>query len=250
MSDLVRVNDEVITSDGFIKLLKLTGRFDSLMDEVVKEKLTVHAARLAGIEPGAEEIQERANQIRRIRGLHRAADMNRYLDALGVSLDEFEAFIVEHILYDAMNTQIVSEEAVEEYFQLNSPKFDAIDVSHIVVDSEGMAREIVAMLEDEPDMFADLAREHSIADTRNEGGYIGRVMRGALHGDVEAKVFQADEGAVLGPFEVPGGSAFEVFRINAKQPATLDIETSDEIKRVIREEWLAARARESRIEIC
>lgn len=250
MSDLVRVNDEVITTDDFIKLLKLTGRFDSLMDEIVKEKLTVHAARLSGLEPSAEDVQERADQIRRIRGLHRAVDMNRYLDAVGVSLDEFEAFIMEHILYDNMNTRIVDEEAVNEYFRLNSPKFDAIDVSHIVVESESMAREIVAMLEDEPDEFEALAREHSLADTKSEGGHIGRVLRGSLHGDVEAKVFQAEEGAVLGPFEVPGGSAFEVFRINAKQPASLDIETTDEIKRVIRQEWLAARASESRIEIC
>lgn len=250
MSELVRVNDEVITTDSFIKLLKLTGRFDSLMDEILKEKLTVHAARLAGIEPSAEEIQERADQIRRIRGLHRAVDMNRYLDALNVSLDEFEAFITEHLLYDTMNAKIVNEEAVEEYFTLNSPKFDAIDVSHIVVESEGMAREIVAMLEDEPDMFEELAREHSIADTKKEGGYIGRVLRGSLHGDVEAKVFQADEGDVLGPFDVPGGSAFEIFRINAKQPATLDLETADEIKRLIREEWIASRASESQIEIC
>lgn len=250
MNDLVRVNDEVITSEGFIKFLKLTGRFDSLMDEVVKEKLTVQAARSAGLAPSAESIQERANQIRRIRGLHRAADMNQYLDALNVSLDEFEAFVVEHILYDDMNARIISDEAVEEYFGLNSPRFDAIDISHIVVESEGMAREIVAMLEDDVDMFEDLAREHSIADTKNGGGRIGRVLRGALHADVEAKVFQADEGAILGPFEIPGGSAFEVFRINGKEPASLNTETIDEIKRFIRDEWLAARARESRIEVC
>jgi len=243
MNELVRVNDEVITADGFIKLLKLAGRFDNLMDEVVKEKLTVHAARLAGIEPGADEIQERSEQIRRIRGLHRAVDMNNYLDALDVSLDEFESFVVEHILYEEMNLRIVSEEAVEEYFQLHSPKFDAIDVRHIVVESSGMAQEIVATLEDEPDMFEDLAREHSVADTRNEGGYIGRVLRGSLHGDVESKVFQADEGAVIGPFEIPGGSAFEIFRVNSKQPASLDVETADEIKRLIREEWILARAR-------
>jgi parvulin-like peptidyl-prolyl isomerase len=250
MSDLVRINEEVITTDSFIKMLKLTGRFDSLMDEIMKEKLTVHAARKAGLEPSPEKIQERADQIRRIRGLHRAADMNQYLDAVKINLDDFEAFVVEHILYDEMNTRIVNEEAVDEYFKLNSPKFDAIDVSHIVVESDGMAREVLALLEDEPEMFEELAREHSIADTKNDGGYIGRVLRGALHGDVEAKVFQADEGAILGPFEVPGGSAFEIFRINAKNPATLNLESAEEIKRQLREEWLAARASESRIEIC
>lgn len=250
MSELVRINDEVITSDGFIKLLKLTGRFDSLMDEIIKEKLTVHAARLAGLEPKPDDVQERADQIRRIRGLHRAADMNQYLDALNINLDDFEAFVIEHILYDSMNSRIVNEAAVEEYFNLNSPKFDAVDISHIVVETEGTAREIVALVEDDPDMFDELAREHSLADTRNSGGHIGRVLRGALHADVEAKVFQAGEGDISGPFAVPGGSAFEVFRVNARFPATLNLETSEEIKRLIREEWLAARANESRIEFC
>ena len=179
MSDLVRINEEVITTDSFIKMLKLTGRFDSLMDEIMKEKLTVHAARKDGLEPSPEKIQERADQIRRIRGLHRAADMNQYLDAVKISLDDFEAFVVEHILYDEMNSRIVNEEAVEEYFKLNSPKFDAIDVSHIVVESDGMAREVLALIEDEPEMFEELAREHSVADTKNDGGYIGRVLRGA-----------------------------------------------------------------------
>ncbi|MEL7538144.1 MAG: peptidylprolyl isomerase [Pseudomonadota bacterium] len=250
MSELVRVNDEVITTDDFIKILKLTGRFDTLMDEIVKEKLTVHAARLAGMEPEPAAIQERADQIRRIRGLHRAADMNNYLDMVGISLDEFEDFVVEHILYDDMNARVVNDEAVEEYFTLNSPRFDAIDISHIVVESEGMAREIIAVIEDEPDMFDELAREHSMADTAAGGGFIGRVHRGAMHPEIEAKVFQASEGEILGPFAVPGGSAFEVFRVNAKQPASLSVETADEIRRSIREEWLAARARESRIELC
>lgn len=249
MTKLVRINDEVITAEGFIKLLKLTGRFDSLMDEILKEKLTVHAARLAGLEPAAEAVQERADQIRRVRGLHRAVDMNRYLDALNVSLDEFEAFVTENILYDEMNSQIVSEEAVQEYFRLNSPKFDAVDISHIVIESDGMAREIMAMLEDEPDMFEEMAREHSVADTSGQGGRIGRVLRGALHSDIEAKVFQADDGAILGPFEVPGGQAFEIFRINSRMSAKLETETVDEIKRVIREEWLSKRAGESGIEV-
>jgi parvulin-like peptidyl-prolyl isomerase len=250
MTDLVRINDEVITTESFIRMLKLTGRFDSLMDEILKEKLTVHAARSAGLEPTQDEIQERADQIRRIRGLHRAADMNQYLDSVGISLDEFEAFVIENLLYDAMNARIINDDAVEEFFKLNSPRFDAINISHIVVESEDMAREVVALLEDDAGMFEELAREHSIADTSAEGGYIGRITRGMMHPEVEAKVFQGDEGTILGPFAVPGGSAYEVFRVNAKNPATLDIETADEIRRVMREEWLAARAGESRIEIC
>ena len=60
MTDLVRIDDEVITSDDFVKILKLAGRFDGLMEEILKEKLTVHAGKRQGIAIDAQELQERA----------------------------------------------------------------------------------------------------------------------------------------------------------------------------------------------
>ena len=47
--------------------------------------------------------------------------------------------------------QVCSDKAVEEYFKLNSPKFDSIEVSHIVLESEGKAKEMVSMLRDDPE---------------------------------------------------------------------------------------------------
>ncbi len=249
MAELVRINDEVITSEELIKHLKLTGQYDGLIEEIVRERLTVQAAIKSGVEVPAEEVQERANQIRRVRGLHRAVDMNRWLDQLKVDLDELEKFIIDSLYVEKMQTQLVSDEAVNEYFQLNSPKFDSVMISHIIVDAEGKAREIVAMLEDMPDMFGELAREHSIADTASEGGYIGTVMRGALAGEIEAKVFNAQEGEVLGPFPTGDGKGMEIFLIDAKRSAVLDDETAAEIRRLLKDEWLRARAKESRIEM-
>ena len=116
-----------------------------------------------------EEIQERADQFRRARGLHRATDTNRYLDHLGVSLDEFESFVTDSLYQEKMMAQVCSAKAIEEYFKLNSPKFDSIEVSHIVLEAEGKAKEMVSVLRDDPDCFAEMAREHSIANTRGAG---------------------------------------------------------------------------------
>jgi peptidylprolyl isomerase len=95
-----------------------------------------------------------------------------------------------------------------------------------------------------------MAKEHSIADTGREGGKIGRVMRGSLQSDVEAKVFNAEEGALLGPFPSGDGSFFEIFTIDAKLPGTLDEETSQEVRRLLQEQWLTARVRDHVIEAC
>ncbi|MFM0048993.1 peptidylprolyl isomerase [Caballeronia grimmiae] len=248
MTPIVRIDDEVVDVGEFIRLLKLNGQFDGLIEQLVRDKLTVRAAKKARIELTADEIQTRADQFRRIRGLHRAADMNNYLDALNVSLDEFEVFITDTLYQEKMLEKVGTQPAIEEYFQLNSPKFDSIEVSHIVLDTEGSAKEMISYLNDDPDSFADMAREHSLADTRESGGVIGRVMRGQLKPDIEAKVFNAAPGDLLGPFVSADGSAYEIFAVTATYPATLDDDVTAEIRRLLREEWLLARAQEHVIE--
>lgn len=248
MKPIVRINDERIEIEECVRIWKLTGRFEGLMEELVRDKLAVHAAKKRGIRLGVEEIQERADQYRRAQGLHRAADMNNYLDALDVSLDEFEVFITEGLYQEKVMAEVCSDRSVEEYFKLNSPRFDCIEVSHIVLDTEGKAREMIAYLEDDPESFADMAREHSIADTRDQGGLIGKVLRGALKTEVEARVFNAEVGDLLGPFPSPDGSFYEIFTVKAKHPAALDEETATEIRRLLREEWLGQQAREHVIE--
>ncbi|MEZ2351151.1 peptidylprolyl isomerase [Caballeronia sp. RCC_10] len=248
MTAIVRIDDEVVDVGEFIRHLKLNGQFDGLIEQLVRDKLTVRAAKKARIELTADEIQTRADQFRRIRGLHRAADMNHYLDALNVSLDEFEVFITDTLYQEKMLENVGTQPAIEEYFQLNSPKFDSIEVSHIVLDTEGSAKEMISYLSDDPDSFADMAREHSLADTRESGGVIGRVMRGQLKPDIEAKVFNAAPGDLLGPFVSADGSAYEIFAVTATYPATLDEDVTAEIRRLLREEWLLARAQEHVIE--
>ena len=98
MTDLVKIDDEIITTEDFVKLLKFTGRFEDLIEDIVKDKVTVHAASKQGVTVSADEVQERADQLRRVRGLHRAADMNKYLDRTGLTLDDFEQLVTEMLL--------------------------------------------------------------------------------------------------------------------------------------------------------
>jgi peptidylprolyl isomerase len=249
MTAIVRIDDEVIGIEDFVRTLKLTGQFESLIEQLVRDKLTVRAAKKQGIPVSPEEIQERADQFRRVQGLHRAADMNHYLDTLGVSLDEFESFMTDSLYQEKMMEQVCSDKAVEKYFKLNSPKFDSIEVSHIVLDTESKAKEMIAVLTDDPDSFAEMAREHSIVDTREQDGVIGKVLRGSLKTDIEAKVFNASADDLLGPFPSSDKSFYEIFAVNAKYPATLDEDTAAEVRRLLREEWLFARAQEHIIEV-
>jgi peptidylprolyl isomerase len=250
MTTILKIDGEAISVAELLQTLKLTGQFEGLIDQLARDRITVLAARKQGVRVSDEEIQERADQFRRVRGLHRASDTNKYLDALGIGLDEFQAFLADGLYQEKMMQQVCGEEAVRAFFMLNSPRFDSIEVSHIVLDSEGKAKEMISVLREDPDSFEEMAREHSIADTREHGGLIGKVLRGALRGDVEAKVFNAAAGELLGPFASSDRTTFEIFRVNAKHPAKLDDDTADEVRRALREDWLRTRAQEHVIEAC
>lgn len=248
MNAIARIDDEVIDVNDFLRILKLTGQFASLVEQVVRDRLVVHAARRQGLAPAPEEVQERADQFRRVLGLHRAADTNRYLSSLGVSLDEFEAFITDSLYQEKMMEKVCDERAVEEYFRLNSPRFDSVEVRHMLLDGIGEAREMMSVLQDDPDSFEEMAREHSVAETQAQGGVIGKVQRGMLRADIEAKVFNAAPGELLGPFPSADGARFEIFSVGSRHPARLDADTAAEVRRLLREQWLAARAQEHVIE--
>jgi parvulin-like peptidyl-prolyl isomerase len=248
MTSVVKIDGAAIELAEFVRTLKLTGQFEALLEQFVRDRLAMLGARKAGIQVSEAEIQERADQFRRVRGLHRASDTNKYLDALRISLEEFEAFISACLYQELIMCKVCDDQAVPGYFKLNSPKFDSIEVSHIVLDSEPKAKEVLAVLREDPDSFEELAREHSIADTRERGGLIGKVLRGSLRSDVEAKVFNAAAGDLLGPFTSGDRTAFEIFRVNAKHRAHLDDDTATEVRRLLREEWLRARAQEHLIE--
>lgn len=248
MTTIVKIDGAAIGVDEFLRTLKLSGQFEGLVEQIVRDRLTVLAAKKQGIQVSEQEIQERADQFRRVHGLHRAADTNKYLDAMRVSLEEFEAFVGDSLYREKMMQKVCSDQAVQGFFKLNSPRFDSIELSHIVLDAEGKAKEMISVLQDDPDSFEEMAREHSIAASREQGGRIGKVLRGALRGDVEAKVFNAAVGDLLGPFTSGDRSTFEIFRVNAKQPARLDDDTATEVRRLLREDWLRARAQEHLIE--
>ncbi len=248
MTTVIKIDGKAIDLAEFVRILKLTGQFEALLEQFVRDRLAALGARKAGIQVTEAEIQERSDQFRRVRGLHRASDTNKYLDAMRVSVEEFEAFITNSLYQEKMMRKVCSDQAVQGYFKLHSPKFDSIEVSHIVLDSEAKAREMIAVLRDDPDSFEEMAREHSIADTREKGGLIGKLLRGSMRADVEAKVFNAAAGDLLGPFTSGDRTAFEIFRVNAKHPARLDEDTATEVRRLLSEDWLRARAQEHVIE--
>jgi len=83
MATVATINEEIVTVDDFVKLLKINNLFQDLMKDIIGDKLTAQISKKQGTVVAPQEVQERADQFRRVRGLHRAKDTQQYLDAIG-----------------------------------------------------------------------------------------------------------------------------------------------------------------------
>ncbi len=250
MAIIARVDEVEITSDDLVRHLKINEKFDQIVEDMITERLTTAEAPGMGISATDEEVQEEANNLRRVLGLHRAQDTLEFLDSIGLTTDGFEQSLRDNLLRKKVVDIVCSEQVIKDFFELHSPKFESVEISQIVVDSEGKARELIAVLEEAPEEFAAMARSHSLdPESADRGGGIGTVARGSLQGEVEAKVFNGALGDILGPFESDDGSLFELFMVTRRNRPKLDGSTRKMIAKLVYDKWLDARIEEHKVEI-
>ena len=86
----------------------------------------------------------------------------------------------------------VSDEEVRAYYDSHTAEFssDKVKASHILVKERELADEIVAQLQEDPDRFAELAKEHSIDKSNaTRGGDLGFFGRGRMVKEFEQASF-------------------------------------------------------------
>ena len=245
METVVTIDGQDFDAKDLIVYLKLNNEFDDIVERMTRDKVTVCAGAKRGFAVSNEELQENADNLRRHVGLHRAKDTQGWLDEQHLTLDDFEGHIHDMVMKRKVQEDVVTDAAIEAYFQQHSPKFDTVDLKQIALDDEGKAKEMAAMLEDDVDLFAELVQEHSIdEETRNNGGLMKGVRRGTLAPEVEAKLFNAADGDVVGPMQLGDSDFYEVFVVTQKHKAALTDFVKDEVGETLFRDWLAERMEE------
>ncbi|MBN1848972.1 MAG: peptidylprolyl isomerase [Deltaproteobacteria bacterium] len=194
-------NDTIVPED-VIRFLSLTGQSQSIYNQIIIHKEVVKKAREMGMEITDDRLQQFADNYRSLRGLYSAQEMLYFLDQSGLTEDEFEAFCESSLLIADFKDRMAKAKKIEEYFINNRSEFDLARISIIAVDEEGLANEIAMQVAEDGEDFHALARRYSLDETtKYAGGYVGAVSRKMLSPEIAAKVFSADSGDLLGPFQ-------------------------------------------------
>ncbi len=122
-----------------------------------------------------------------------------------------------------------TDEEVKKYYDDNMDKFqkgESVNASHILVDSEDKANEILAKINSGEVSFEDAARENSTCPSKDNGGNLGEFTRGQMVPEFDEAVFSMEVGSVSEPVKTQFG--YHLIKLISKSEAsTYDF---DEIK--------------------
>ncbi|MDD4879620.1 MAG: peptidylprolyl isomerase [Candidatus Omnitrophica bacterium] len=112
----------------------------------------------------------------------------------------------------------VTDEDAKKYYDANKDKFkepEKIKVSHILVDSEAEAKDILAKLKGGAD-FAALAKEKSKDPSKDKGGEVGLLSKGQTVPEFEQAAFALQPGQLSGVVKTQFG--YHIIKVDEKQP--------------------------------
>jgi putative peptide maturation system protein len=240
----LEVNGEQVGLEAVLRQAKFTGRLQ-FMHDAVDASLIRQAAAERGLEVSDEELQRAADDFRMRHELHDVEATESWLAANHLSYEAWEASLeeqaLEHKLRDAMTAQ-----KIEQHFVENRLTFDTATISQLIVKDEGVARELRAQIIEDGADFHALARQFSIDEaTKPASGFVGTVRRTEMEAVIEAAVFGAPPGQVVGPFKADAG--WTLIKIEASRRGVLDDATREAIKARLFDEWLQEQRRKARI---
>ena len=117
------------------------------------------------------------------------------------------------------NVSVSDEEAKKEY-DSNPDMFktpETVSASHILVDSEDKAKEILAKIEAKEISFEDAAKENSSCPSGQNGGSLGEFGRGQMVPEFDEACFTMEIGELRGPIKTQFG--FHLILLTAKNEA-------------------------------
>ena len=191
-------------------------------DVCIAEMLIREYAAQHQISNSIEELQVALEEMRYHKGLESKEKFLHWMKSNSQNLLSIQNELDYQLLRNKIKASIPYEK-IETYFAEFQLKFDRAELYSIRVDSEAKAEELLAKIEEEKENFHILAMEHSEDEnSKLKAGYIGKVARSEVTAAIEAAVFVAQPGDVVGPVKTDKG--FNLFKVAALYPATLETE--------------------------
>ncbi|MBQ8525443.1 MAG: peptidyl-prolyl cis-trans isomerase [Clostridia bacterium] len=148
--------------------------------------------------------------------------------------------LANFVIKKAVEAVTVSDEEVQKEYDSNPDKFkkgESVAASHILVDSEDKAKELMAKIEAKEISFEDAARENSSCPSGQNGGSLGEFTRGQMVPEFDEACFTMEVGEMRGPVKTQFG--YHIIKLTAKNEA--QAMSFEEVKDGLKQQLLTER---------
>ena len=134
-----------------------------------------------------------------------------------------ENLLVNYAGNKVISAVTVSDKEIEAYYEENKNQFgggETVNASHILVDSEEKALEILAAIKSGEISFEDAAKAHSSCPSGQRGGNLGDFGQGQMVPEFDSAVFSMEVGEIT---ETPVKTQFgyHLIKLNAKNEESI-----------------------------
>lgn len=131
-----------------------------------------------------------------------------------------EDLLANFAITKAVENVKVTDEEVKNFYDENKEGIvsqETVNASHILVDSEEKAIEILSEIKSGKLTFADAAKENSTCPSSSNGGSLGEFGRGQMVPEFDKAVFSMSEGEISQPVKTQFG--YHLIQLNQKNEA-------------------------------
>ena len=149
-----------------------------------------------------------------------------------------ESLLVSFAIQKAVEKISVTDAEVKDYYEKNKDKFVTgvtANASHILVDNEDKAKDILSDIQNGKITFEDAAKQYSKCPSSERGGELGDFGKGQMVPEFDEACFSMEPGEMRGPVKTDFG--YHIIKLNKKNESTAI--PFEDIKDRIKEQLMA-----------
>lgn len=228
---------EDISIPEAIERLEYQESQEFVLRELGKRVLIEHFIREYNITVTDDECNQILFEFRKRMDLRTDEDIKRFLMQNKVDKDQVVSRLVYLEKLKKMKMLVISEQMIRDNYLKQKIRKDLVLFGVIKVSNEALAKELYFRIKDDKQDFAELAKEFSEGNEKENGGLVGPVPLLKLNPELREALSTLEEGQIKYPINIDG-KAFLIIKLIRLDSMPFSPQIEENIRTELFDQWI------------